>query len=216
MQEREPIWDNRTGKGFLTDFRTDIHRKRQPQKQNCKRRKKRMTHPLGDTHPSQLLPGQANRAQDTVLPLPGHLVGKRRIDQIDSAKQEDQPGKSLQASKYNAALHFLIFDMCGYAIHSKIAAAGYQLLYPTILPSSILTIRSDCPGFQSAGIRYQHLQLLPFLVHLPPFFHASSQALAHRPQRRPGRPKNIYLQTTKKQPLAKPKYQSPQYGCFSS
>ena len=89
MQEREPIWDNRTGKGFLTDFRTDCHRKRQPQKQNCKRRKKRMTHPLGDTHPAQLLPGQANRAQDTVLPLPGHLVGKRRIDQIDSAKQED-------------------------------------------------------------------------------------------------------------------------------
>jgi hypothetical protein len=55
-----------------------------------------MAHPLGDTHPAQLLPGQANRVQDTVLPLPGHLVGKRRIDQVHNAKQEDQPGKSLQ------------------------------------------------------------------------------------------------------------------------
>ena len=91
MQERELIRDNCAGKGFLTDLRTDCHGKRQPQAQDCKRRKKRMAHPLGDTHPAQLLSCQANGAQDAVLPLPGHLVGKRRIDQIDNAKQEDQP-----------------------------------------------------------------------------------------------------------------------------
>ncbi len=80
MQKRELVWDNCAGKGFLTDFRTDCHGNRQPQDQDCKRRKNRMAHPLSDTHPAQLLPGQANRVQDAVLPFPGHLVRKRRID----------------------------------------------------------------------------------------------------------------------------------------
>ncbi len=64
MQERELVWDNCAGKGFLTDFRTDCHGNRQPQDYDGKRRKKCMTHPLGDTHPAQLLPGQANGAPD--------------------------------------------------------------------------------------------------------------------------------------------------------
>ena len=52
LQERELIWDNCTGKGFFTYFRTDCHGKRQPQDQDCKRRKKRIAHPLNDIHPA--------------------------------------------------------------------------------------------------------------------------------------------------------------------
>ncbi len=109
-----------------------------------------MAHPLGDTHPAQLLPGQANRAQDTVLPLPGNLVGKRCIDQIDNADQEDQTGKRLKASKNNAALHFLIFDMCGYGIHSKIAAAGYQLLQAVFHRFRFFRVADNAPGIVKA------------------------------------------------------------------
>ena len=68
MQERELIWDNCTGKGFFTYFRTDCHGKRQPQDQDRKRRNKSIAHSLNDIH-------QANGAQDAVLPLSGHLVG---------------------------------------------------------------------------------------------------------------------------------------------
>jgi hypothetical protein len=32
LKERELVWDNCAGKGFLTDFRTDCHGKRQPKK----------------------------------------------------------------------------------------------------------------------------------------------------------------------------------------
>ena len=33
LQERELVWNNCAGKGFLTDLRTDCHGKRQPQEQ---------------------------------------------------------------------------------------------------------------------------------------------------------------------------------------
>ena len=70
FQYRKLIGHDLTGKGSSADLPAHHHRNRKSDQQNSQGGKGRIAEPFANVHPAQLLSGQADGAQDAVLPLP--------------------------------------------------------------------------------------------------------------------------------------------------
>ena len=81
-----------------------------------------------------------------MFPLPGHLVGEGGVNQIDDAKEEDQPGERLQPAKNQAALHFLIRNVRPDGIQTEIAAAGQNFLQTGFHTFRFFRVTDNAPG----------------------------------------------------------------------